>query len=35
MAQESRPISELIEALRERYPDVYRHVVGLIRSLVG
>ena len=27
--------AELLEALRIRFPEVYRHIMGLIRSLVN
>lgn len=32
--QKEKDTAELLEALRRRYPDAYRHIVGLIRSLL-
>lgn len=35
MSSNTKSPAELLEALRLRFPEVYRHIMGLIRSLVN
>lgn len=35
MAQDKRTAAEMMEELRKRFPEAYRHIMGLVRALLG